>query len=102
MSKVIFNTSSFSNVGVRYWEIAAGIYLFKFHKMMKMYARSILDILDKTQSSSVELFQTLGWMTVEVHLNYWHGKFNFVHSNRPSYLTEMFQTVNHIYIQQQI
>ncbi len=59
------------------WEIAAGIYLFKFHKMMKMYARSILEIMDKTQSLLVELFQTLRWMPVEVYINYWNAKVQF-------------------------
>ncbi len=34
--------------------------LIKVHKMMKMYARSILDIKDKWHSSSVKLLQTVG------------------------------------------
>ncbi len=65
----------------------------KVHKMMKMYARSILDIKDKWQSSSVKLFQTLGWTPVDVHINYFTGiqMYNIIHGNAPSYLNEMFK-----------
>ncbi len=52
------------------WGNCSSDLLIKVHKIMKMYARSILDFKDKRQSSSVKLFQTLGWMPVDVHINY--------------------------------
>ncbi len=66
----------------------------KVHKMINMYARSILDIKDKRQSSSVKVFQTLGWMPVDVHINYFNGiqMYNIIRGNAPSYLNEMFKT----------
>ncbi len=79
--------------------------LIKVHKMMKMYARSILDIKDKRQSSSIKLFQTLGWMPVEVHINYFTGiqMYNIIHSNALSYQNKMFKTNSqmHTYVQYQ-
>ncbi len=64
----------------------------KVHKMMNMYARSILDVKDKRQSSSLKLFQTLGWMPV--HIDYFTEiqMYNSSHGHAPSYLNEMFKT----------
>ncbi len=66
---------------------------------MKMYARSILDIKDKRQSSPVKLFQTLGWMPADVHIHYFTGiqMYNIIHGNAPSYLNEMFKTNSQIH-----
>ncbi len=73
--------------------------LIKVHKMMKMYARSIFDIKDKRQSSSVKLIQTLGWMPVEICIYYFTGikMYNIIHGNAPSYLREMFKTNSQIH-----
>ncbi len=73
--------------------------LIKMHNMMKMYARSILDITYKRQSSSVNLFQTSGWMPVDVHINYFFDFqiYNIIHGNVPSYLNEMFKTNRQIH-----
>ncbi len=59
-----------------------------------MYAGSILNIKYKRQSSSVKLFQTLGWMPVDVHINYFIGiqMYNIIHGNAKSYLNEMLKT----------
>ncbi len=72
--------------------------LTKVHKM-KLYARSIIDIKYKRQSSFVKLFQTLGWMPVDVRINYFTGiqMFNIIHGNAPSYLNEMFKTNSQIH-----
>ncbi len=65
-----------------------------------MYARSIHNIKDKRQSSSVKLFQTLGWMPVDVHINYFTGiqMYNIIHGNAPSYLNEMFKINSQIHM----
>ncbi len=67
--------------------------LIKVHKLTKMYARSILDIKDKRQSSSVKLFQTLGWMPVDALINYFTGiqMYNIIYDNAPSYLIQFSQ-----------
>ncbi len=64
-----------------------------------MYARSILDIKDKRQSSSVKLFQALEWMPVDVRINYFTGiqMYNIIRGNAPSYLNEMFKTNSQIH-----
>ncbi len=65
----------------------------KVQKMMKMYTSSIVDIKDKRQSSSVKLFQTLGWIPVDVCINYFTDiQMYIIHDNAPSYLNEMFKT----------
>ncbi len=77
--------------------------LIKVHKIMKMYARSILDSKDKRQSSPVKLFQTLGWMPADVHIHYFTGihMYNIIHGNAPSYLNEIFKTKSNAYTQYQ-
>ncbi len=70
------------------WEYCSSNVLIKLHKLMKMYARSILDIKEKRQSSFVKLFQRLGWMPVDVHIDYFTGilMYNIIHGNASSYL----------------
>ncbi len=66
------------------WGNCSRVLLIKMHKMMKMYAISILDMKDKT----------LGWMTVDVCINYLTGiqMYNIIHGNATSNLNEMFKT----------
>ena len=62
------------------------------HKMMKQYAREILNVKDRRQISTVTLFRTLGWLPIDVRIRYFTSivMYNVMHGHAPGYLTALF------------
>ena len=50
-------------------------------KMMKLYARVILNVKDRRHVSTVTLFGTLGWLPIDVRVRYFTAivMYSFIH-----------------------
>ena len=68
--------------------------LFNVHKMMKEYARVILNVKDKREVSTVTLFRTLRWLPIDVRIHYFTAvaMFNIMNRQAPVDLVNMFTT----------
>ncbi len=60
--------------------------LLKVHNTVKMHARSMMDIRDKRLIPTIELFEILDIMPIDIHIKYMH----ILHGNTPSYLCKLF------------
>ena len=71
------------------WGSCGQSLLMNAHKMMKQYARIILNVKDKRQVSIVTLFCNLGWLQIDVRIRYYTaiGRYNIIHGFAPAYLT---------------
>ena len=69
------------------------------HKMMKQYARVILNVKDRRQISTVTLFRTLGWLPIDVRIRYFTSivMYNVLHGLAPGYLTDLFVLNNSVH-----
>ncbi len=74
------------------WGSGSHDLLLKVHKTAKMYARSMVDIRDKRLIPSIELFEILDIMPIDIHIKYFTGiqMYNILHGNAPSYLCKLF------------
>ena len=66
------------------WGSCLHVMLVNVHKMMKQYARVILNGKDKRVVSTVTLFRTLGWLPIDVRIPYFTAGAMFKHNDRTS------------------
>ena len=73
--------------------------LMNVHKMMKQYARIILNVEDRRHISTVTLFRTLGWLQIDVRIRYFTSivMYNVMHGHAPGYLTDLFVLNNSVH-----
>ena len=73
--------------------------LLQVHKIMKQYARSILDIKIPKEHPTITLFKKLDWLPIDVRVQYFEGiqMYNILKGTAPKYLLEMFDLVNNVH-----
>ena len=81
------------------WGSCGHSLLMNVHKMMKQYARVILNEKDRRQISTVTLFRTLGWLPIDVRIRYFTSivMYNVMHGHAPGYLTDLFVLNNTVH-----
>ena len=81
------------------WGSCGHSLLMNVHKMMKQYARVILNVKDRRQISTVTLFRTLGWLPIDVRIRYFTSivMYNVMHGHAPGYLTDLFVLNNSVH-----
>lgn len=74
------------------WGNCGHVLLSNVHKMMKQYARVILNVKDRRQVSTVTLFRSLGWLPIDVRIRYFTAivMYNIMHGQAPAYLIDLF------------
>ena len=85
--------------GCAIWSSCGHVLLFNVHKMMKQYARVILNVKDKREVSTVTLFRTLGWLPIDVRIHYFTAvaMFNIMNGQAPVDLVNMFTQNNSVH-----
>ena len=81
------------------WGSCGHVLLLNVHKMMKQYARVILNVKDKREVSTVTLFRTLGWLPIDVRIHYFTAvaMFNIMIGQAPVDLVNMFTQTNSVH-----
>ena len=81
------------------WGSCGHVLLLNVHKMMKQYARVILNVKDKREVSTVSLFRTLGWLPIDVRIHYFTAvaMFNIMIGQAPIDLVNMFTQTNSVH-----
>ena len=81
------------------WGSCGHVLLLNVHKMMKQYARVILNVKAKREVSTVTLFRTLGWLPIDVRIHYFTAvaMFNIMIGQAPVDLVNMFTQTNSVH-----
>ena len=81
------------------WGSCGHVLLFNVNKMMKQYARVILNVKDKREVSTVTLFRMLGWLPIDVRIHYFTAvaMFNIMNGLAPVDLVNMFTQNNSVH-----
>ena len=71
----------------------------RIHRLMKMFARSILDIKKAKDSNIVELFMKLGWIPIDERIKYFKCVmiYKAAHGLSPDYISNMFNPIHFIH-----
>ncbi len=72
--------------------------LLRVHKAMKMCARSIYDVYDYREVSSVSPFERLDWLPIDICIKYFEGiqVYNILDGSCPEYLKGFIKLVDHV------
>ena len=85
--------------GCTIWGSCQKQYLQRVHKLLKIFGRSILDVKDKRQISTVSLFQKLGWLPLNERIKYFKcvQMYNIMRESSPHYLKSNFKLVSSVH-----
>ena len=85
--------------GCTIWGSCSKQLLQRVHKLVKIFGRSILDIKDKREQSTVTIFQRLGWLPIDERIKYFKlvQMYNIMNGYCPTYLKTSVELVSNVH-----